>query len=99
MWFVQKAQRKNPSSTQKDFVPNIQIFYNIFKLSEMNRGRLVKKAGGLWIVFRASILFLWRLHLWDKYSYFYFLKELGGNLNGIEAAPIQLYYPQFASLN
>ena len=65
--FVQKAQRKHASSTHQDFFsPSLD-----FTMS----ASLLTGTGEDWTASRASLLFLERLHLWDKYSCFHFLKN------------------------
>lgn len=65
--FVQKAQRKHASSTHQDF------FYP--SLDFTMSASLLTGTGEDWTASRASLLFLERLHLWDKYSCFHFLKN------------------------
>lgn len=80
--FVQQAQRKHASSTYQDFCS--------WSLDFTMSASLLTGTGEDWTSSWASVLFLGRLHLWDKYSCFHFLKNR-------VATPTQLRSPQSAS--
>lgn len=70
-------------------------FYNVGKPSDRNRED--------WTASRASLLFLERLHLWEQYSCFHFLKNreppdwYGGHPHPTTFSPVCFFIPGTAS--